>query len=78
MTFSASITCDRRKANQKEIEAVGENATDEEVEHKFLVADSPADIAAKLEAWAELGFDRITLGNTSPTPELFFGVIPSL
>ncbi|MBX0296160.1 TIGR03557 family F420-dependent LLM class oxidoreductase [Haloarcula nitratireducens] len=69
--------------NPKEIEAVGDDATREEVEHKFLVADDPAGIAAQLEEYAELGFDRITLGNTSPEPETFFEVmgdevIPSL
>ncbi len=74
---------DRGLANPKEIEAVGDDATREEVEHKFLIADSPTEIAATLEEYAELGFDRITLGNTSPDPELFFEVmgdevIPSL
>jgi coenzyme F420-dependent glucose-6-phosphate dehydrogenase len=73
----------RGLANPKEIEAVGRDATREEVEHKFLVADSAAEIAAQLEGYADLGFDRITLGNTSPDPERFFEVmgdevIPSL
>lgn len=62
-------------ANPKEIEAYGEQATREEVEHKFLIADSPTEIAAQLEEYAELGFDRITLGNTSPDPERFFEVM---
>jgi coenzyme F420-dependent glucose-6-phosphate dehydrogenase len=74
---------DRGLSNPREIEAVGDDATREEVEHKFLIADSPAEIAAQLEEYAEMGFDRITLGNTSPDPELFFEVmgdevIPSL
>lgn len=73
----------RGLSNPKEIEAEGANATREAVEHKFLIADSTEEIAAQLEEYAELGFDRITLGNTSPDPERFFEVmgdevIPSL
>lgn len=74
---------DRAIANPKEIEKEGENATEEDIEGKFLIADDPSDIAAKLEEYAEMGFDRIALGNTSPDPERFFEVmgdevIPSL
>lgn len=74
---------DRGLSNPKEIEAVGQEATRAEVEHKFLIADDPVEIAAQLEEYAEMGFDRITLGNTSPDPERFFEVmgdevIPSL
>ena len=66
---------DRAIANPKEIEAVGENATEDQIEAKFLIADDPAEIAAQLEAYAEMGFDRIALGNTSPDPERFFEVV---
>ncbi|WP_435349168.1 TIGR03557 family F420-dependent LLM class oxidoreductase [Haloarchaeobius sp. HRN-SO-5] len=74
---------DRGLSNPKEIEAVGQQATRDEIEHKFLIADDPAAIAAQLEEYAEMGFDRIILGNTSPEPERFFevmgdDVIPSL
>lgn len=53
------------------------------IEEKFLIADDPETIAAELERIAEMGFDRIALGNTSPNPETLFEVmgdevIPSL
>ncbi|GGC70660.1 MULTISPECIES: TIGR03557 family F420-dependent LLM class oxidoreductase [Haloferax] len=66
---------DRAMANPKEIEKEGEKATKEQIESKFLIADNPTDIAAKLEEFAEMGFDRIALGNTSPNPERFFEVM---
>ncbi|MFB6081676.1 MAG: TIGR03557 family F420-dependent LLM class oxidoreductase [Halanaeroarchaeum sp.] len=65
----------RDVSNPKEIEEIGAEATREDVEAKFLVADDPSTIAAKLENWAEMGFDRIALANTSPDPELFFDVM---
>ncbi|PSP86404.1 LLM class F420-dependent oxidoreductase [Halobacteriales archaeon QS_1_68_17] len=74
---------DRGLSNPEEIEAEGVHATREEIEHKFVIADDPAEIAAQLEAYAEMGFHRIAVGNTSPDPERFFEVmgdevIPSL
>ena len=74
---------DRALANPRDIEREGEQATREQVEEKFLIADDPSEIAATLESWAEMGFDRIALGNTSPEPERLFEVmgdevIPSL
>lgn len=66
---------DRAMDDPRAIEAEGEHATREEIEHKFLVADSPEEIAAKIEAYAAMGFDRIALGNTSPEPERFFEVV---
>jgi G6PDH family F420-dependent oxidoreductase len=66
---------DRAIADPKEIERIGANATEDEVEAKFLIADNPTDIAAKLETYAEMGFDRVALGNTSPDPERFFEVM---
>jgi G6PDH family F420-dependent oxidoreductase len=74
---------DRALANPRDIEREGEKATREQVEEKFLIADEPETIAATLESWAEMGFDRIALGNTSPEPERLFEVmgdevIPSL
>jgi G6PDH family F420-dependent oxidoreductase len=74
---------DRALADPQEIEAEGEKATRKEIETKFLIADEPETIAAKLEEWHEMGFDRIALANTSPEPEQFFEVmsdevIPSL
>lgn len=74
---------DRALANPKEIEREGEKATQAEIDDKFLIADDPSEIAAQLEEYAEMGFDRIALGNTSPDPERFFEimgdeVIPSL
>mgnify|MGYP000494631254 CR=1 FL=1 len=74
---------DRAMANPKQIEKEGEKATPEQVEEKFLIADDPSEIAAQLEEYAEMGFDRIALGNTSPDPERLFEVmgdevIPSL
>ncbi|WP_423999055.1 TIGR03557 family F420-dependent LLM class oxidoreductase [Haloarcula salina] len=74
---------DRAMANPKDIEQEGEKATEEEIEAKFLIADDPSTIAAQLEEYAEMGFDRIALGNTSPEPERLFEVmgdevIPSL
>ncbi|WP_101295851.1 TIGR03557 family F420-dependent LLM class oxidoreductase [Halegenticoccus soli] len=74
---------DRAMANPKDIEREGEKATEEEIEAKFLIADDPSAVAAQLEEYAEMGFDRIALGNTSPEPERFFEVmgdevIPSL
>jgi coenzyme F420-dependent glucose-6-phosphate dehydrogenase len=74
---------DRALANPREIEAEGERATREQIEAKFVIADDPADLAATFARYAEMGFDRIAVGNTSPDPELFFEVmgdevIPSL
>ncbi|WP_458210384.1 TIGR03557 family F420-dependent LLM class oxidoreductase [Haladaptatus sp. NG-SE-30] len=74
---------DRAMANPRDIEREGEKATREQVESKFLIADSPEDIAAKIEEWSEMGFDRVALANTSPDPKQFFEVmgdevIPSL
>lgn len=74
---------DRALANPKEIEQEGQNATKEQVEKKFLIADEPETIAAQLEEYAEMGFDRIAVANTSPEPEMLFEVmgdevIPSL
>ena len=74
---------DRAMANPKEIEREGEKATEEQIASKFLIADDPVDIAARLEEFAEMGFDRVALGNTSPEPERLFEVmgdevIPSL
>jgi G6PDH family F420-dependent oxidoreductase len=74
---------DRALANPKTIEEEGKQATREEVEEKFLIADSPEHLAAKLERYAEMGYDRIAVANTSPEPERFFEimgdeVIPSL
>jgi len=66
---------DRALSNPKEIEAVGGEATREEVEEKFLIADDPATIAAELQRIADMGFDRIALGNTSPNPEMLFEVM---
>ncbi|KAA9400717.1 TIGR03557 family F420-dependent LLM class oxidoreductase [Haloarcula sp. CBA1131] len=66
---------DRAMANPKEIEQEGEKATEEEIEAKFLIADDPSTIAAQLEEYAEMGFDRIALGNTSPDPARFFEVM---
>ena len=66
---------DRAIANPREIEREGTKATQRQVEEKFLVADDPADVAAQLEAYAEMGFDRVALGNTSPDPERFFEVL---
>jgi G6PDH family F420-dependent oxidoreductase len=74
---------DRALANPKQIEAVGKQATREQVESKFLVADSAESIAAELESYADMGFDRVAVANTSPDPEQFFevmgdSVIPTL
>ena len=74
---------DRAVADPREIEALGEEATREEIEEKFLVADDPSTVAAKVERLAEMGFDRVALANTSPVPERLFEVmgdevIPSL
>ena len=74
---------DRAMANPREIEKEGEKATAEQVEEKFLIADDPGEIAGQLEEYAEMGFDRIALGNTSPNPKKLFElmgdeVIPSL
>lgn len=74
---------DRALANPKDIEQEGKNATKEEIEEKFLIADEPETIAAQLEEYAEMGFDRIAVANTSPEPERLFEVmgeevIPSL
>lgn len=63
---------DRALANPKNIEAEGEKATRAQVEEKFLIADSPETIAAEIERYAEMGYDRIAFGNTSPDPEAFF------
>ncbi|MFC7157549.1 TIGR03557 family F420-dependent LLM class oxidoreductase [Halomarina halobia] len=66
---------DRALANPKEIEAEGEKATREEIEAKCLIADDPSTLAGKLEEFAEMGFDRIAIGNTSPEPERLFEVM---
>lgn len=66
---------DRAMANPKRIEQEGQKATREQIEEKFLIADDPAEIAAQLEIYEELGFDRIVLGNTSPQPRQFFEVM---
>ncbi len=66
---------DRGIANPKEIEKIGEQATEEEVRHKFLIADSAEVIAQQLENYREMGFDRIALGNTSPNPETFLEIM---
>ncbi len=66
---------DRAIADPREIEALGEQATREEVEEKFLIADDPAAIAAEIETLAAQGFDRIALANTSPEPERLFEVM---
>jgi len=70
-------------ADPREIERIGEQANRDEIEHKFVIADSPDAIVDQLERYADLGFDRIAVGNTSPEPELFFeamseSVIPAL
>jgi coenzyme F420-dependent glucose-6-phosphate dehydrogenase len=62
-------------ADPREIEAMGEAATPEEVEEKFLIADDPATIAAEVERLGEMGFDRVALANTSPDPEALFEVM---
>ncbi|WP_433627419.1 TIGR03557 family F420-dependent LLM class oxidoreductase [Halomicrococcus sp. NG-SE-24] len=74
---------DRGLANPKRIEAEGEKATREQVEEKFLVADDPSTLAARLEEYAAMGFDRIAVANTSPDPGRLFEVmgdevVPSL
>ncbi len=74
---------DRAMDNPKRIEREGEKATREQVEEKFLIADDPSTIASQLEEYAEMGFDRIAVANTSPEPERLFevmddDVIPSL
>jgi G6PDH family F420-dependent oxidoreductase len=66
---------DRALANPKRIEEVGKQATREQVEEKFLIADSAESIAAQLESYADMGFDRIAVANTSPDPERFFEVM---
>jgi len=66
---------DRAVADPREIEALGSDATREQVEEKFLIADDPATIAAEIERVAEMGFDRVALANTSPDPEALFEVM---
>jgi coenzyme F420-dependent glucose-6-phosphate dehydrogenase len=66
---------DRTIADPREIEALGEQATREEVEGKFLIANDPSTIAARIEELAEQGFDRVALANTSPEPEELFEVV---
>jgi len=66
---------DRAIADPREIEALGEQATREEVEEKFLIADDPSTIAAEIEKLAAQGFDRVALANTSPEPERLFEVM---
>ena len=66
---------DRAIADPREIEALGEQATREEVEEKFLIADDPSTIATKIEELAAQGFDRVALANTSPEPEQLFDVM---
>lgn len=74
---------DKAIADPREIEEMGAQATEDEIEEKFLIADNPTTIAAEIERIAEQGFDRIALANTSPEPERLFEVmgdevIPSL
>ena len=66
---------DRAIADPREIEQLGKQATREEIEEKFLIADDPATIAAEIEKLADQGFDRIALANTSPEPERLFEVM---
>jgi G6PDH family F420-dependent oxidoreductase len=66
---------DRAIADPREIEALGEQATRQEIEEKFLIADDPATIAAEVERLADQGFDRVALANTSPEPERLFAVM---
>jgi G6PDH family F420-dependent oxidoreductase len=66
---------DKAISDPREIEALGENATPEQIEEKFLIADDPSTIAAEIERLAEQGFDRIALANTSPDPETLFEVM---
>ena len=66
---------DRAIADPREIEEMGTQATDEEIEEKFLIADDPTTIAAEIETLAEQGFDRIALANTSPEPKRLFEVM---
>jgi len=66
---------DRAIADPRDIEKLGEQATREEIEDKFLIADDPTTIAAEIETLAEQGFDRIALANTSPEPERLFEVM---
>ena len=66
---------DRAIADPRETEALGEQATREEIEEKFLIADDPATIAAEVERLADQGFDRVALANTSPEPERLFEVM---
>ncbi|MDG5761658.1 TIGR03557 family F420-dependent LLM class oxidoreductase [Natronococcus sp. A-GB1] len=66
---------DRAMDNPKRIEQEGQKATREQIEEKFLIADDPATIASQLEEYAEMGFDRIAIGNTSPNPKEFFEIM---
>lgn len=66
---------DRALANPKAIEALGDQATRAEIEDKFIIADDPSDLASDLESFAEMGYDRIAVGNTSPDPVRFFEVM---
>ena len=66
---------DRAIADPREIEALGEQATREEVEEKFLIANDPSTIATRIEELAAQGFDRVALANTSPEPEQLFDVM---
>lgn len=66
---------DQAIADPREIEALGEQATEREIEEKFLIADDPSTIVDEVEALAEQGFDRVALGNTSPDPEALFEVV---
>jgi G6PDH family F420-dependent oxidoreductase len=66
---------DQAIADPREIEALGENATEEEIKEKFVIADNPSTIAAEVEQLAEQGCDRIALANTSPEPEKLFEVM---
>ncbi|PSP88474.1 LLM class F420-dependent oxidoreductase [Halobacteriales archaeon QS_4_66_20] len=66
---------DRAIADPREIEQLGKQATREEIEEKFLIADDPATITAEIEKLADQGFDRIALANTSPEPERLFEVM---
>ena len=66
---------DQAIADPREIEQLGKQATREEIEEKFLIADDPATIAAEIEKLADQGFDRIALANTSPEPERLFEVM---
>ena len=66
---------DQEIADPREIEALGTEATEEEIEEKFLIADDPDTIIDEIETLTAQGFDRIALANTSPEPEKLFEVM---